>query len=283
MKRRPVYGSAIAAAVLAVSMGGVAYADGYGAPKSAYVAPDTWSGFYAGASVGGVWSNLNSFVPITDNFFLEGTRFDTSHGGVVVGGHIGLQHQWGGIVAGVELQGQFFNNIEDRVLFVDSPPCYGSVGNGIPCGQETRIEWSAQVVGRLGIAAGPVLPYVKAGLAVIDINSKEVICCTPAIATSPFVNPQGVSRDDKVHSGWVAGGGVEWRLAKQVVLGIDYQHIFVNEATHSSPCVPIVIAPAPAVCSGQPFGRVRIDGDIDTVSARISFLFGREPDAKPLK
>src|SRR5262249_15057356 len=101
-----------------------------------------------------------------------------------------------------------------------------------------------------------------------------------ATATNPFQNPLSLSRDDKVQSGWVAGGGVEWKLTKQVVLGIDYQHIFVNDGFHSSPCIQV---PSGA-CAAANFGRVRIDGDIDTVSARLSFLFDREPAAaKPLK
>jgi len=274
MKRRPILGSAIAAAALAVSMGGIAYADGYSAPKAASVAPDTWAGFYAGASVGGAWTTLQNQWPVTDHFFVQGTSFDVSTANVVEGVHVGWQHQWGGIVAGVEFAGSFYNDMDDRTS------SFIRCTNGAPCGIENRVEWSFQAVGRLGVAVGHVLPYVKAGWAVIDVNTLEVECCAP-VGTNVFNNPKFFSRDDKLQSGWVLGGGLEWALMKNVILGVDYQHIFVNDGTHGSPCV----GADSLVCTTAPFnGNVRVTGDLDQVTARLSFKFDRETTAaKPLK
>jgi len=287
--RSKVLGSSIGTAIAATGFVGLAQADEYAAPRAAYVAPPTWSGFYAGASVGGAWSTLRDEWPVTDVFFCGVTgpclapatgRLDLDSSGLTAGIHAGVQHQWGALVAGVELSASTYHNMRESESFVTGPPCTIA-----PCGIQNTINWSAQAVGRLGIAAGPVMPYVKGGIAVIDINSLEVIGVPPNI----FSNALAASRDDKLHSGWVLGGGLDWMVTKGVVLGVDYQHIFVNDASHTAVCVltgpgsmPPTF-PAGAPCPVVPnVGNVKINGDIDAVTARLTFLFGREPPA-PLK
>jgi opacity protein-like surface antigen len=238
--------------------------------------------------VGGAWATLDNKHPVTDDFFVAGTTVSLSPANVVEGVHIGWQQQWGGIVAGVELGGFYYNDMDDRALSVTSPPCsFAALGSGRPCGIEDRVEWSFQVVGRLGVAVGHVLPYVKGGWTVVDINTLQVACCVPSgTVTSTFNSPLTFSRADKLHNGWVVGGGLEWALKKDVILGVDYQHTFLDDATHSSPCF---LADALGGCSPAPgtlnrTGSVRLNGDIDQVTARLSFKFDRETAAAaPLK
>jgi hypothetical protein len=59
-------------------------------------APTNWSGLYFGANAGYSWSNYeNTYV--TNNAFWE-----TATDAPIAGGQIGLQHQFGNIVLGVE-------------------------------------------------------------------------------------------------------------------------------------------------------------------------------------
>ena len=73
-------------------------ADGRAAPRGAPVvqqAPTSWSGFYFGAHSGWQWSQLDASVAGTSVFNVE-------HDSPVVGGQIGIQHQFGLFVVGIE-------------------------------------------------------------------------------------------------------------------------------------------------------------------------------------
>ena len=87
-------GALLAGAFIATS-GGV-NADGM--PRAAPVvqAPTSWSGLYFGVHSGWQWSEINVQNPA----FPPGVTVD--HDSPVVGGQIGLQHQFGLIVVGVE-------------------------------------------------------------------------------------------------------------------------------------------------------------------------------------
>jgi hypothetical protein len=75
-------------------------------------------------------------------------------------------------------------------------------------------------------------------------------------------------------------------VMKNVIFGVDYQHMFIDDATHSSPCF---LADALGGCNPAPgtlnrAGSVRVGGDLDQVTARLSFKFDRETTAAaPLK
>src|SRR6185436_6467235 len=84
---------AVAAAVAPV----VANADGQARTAAPIAqAPTSWSGLYFGVHTGFQWSNVNVENPA----FPPGFSFD--HDSFVVGGHIGIQHQFGAIVVGLE-------------------------------------------------------------------------------------------------------------------------------------------------------------------------------------
>src|ERR1700674_878834 len=87
-------GSAVLA-VAAVASVGIAQADGMpGRARVAYETPWNWSGFYFGVHSGFAWTDF-------DAAFVGIPNFGVSHDAPVVGGQIGIQHQWGNIVLGV--------------------------------------------------------------------------------------------------------------------------------------------------------------------------------------
>ncbi len=92
-----VVAGAIAAGAF-VASSEIVRADGK-APRGAPVvqqATTNWSGFYFGAQSGFQWSDFDTGYPAF------GTSFDVSHDSWVVGGQIGIQHQFGNVVLGVE-------------------------------------------------------------------------------------------------------------------------------------------------------------------------------------
>src|SRR5262245_47301986 len=115
--RKLAAGLAVAATAVVVSVG-TAQADG--APARAAptaVAPTSWSGLYFGVHSGYQWSSVNVQNPT----FPPG--FDFDHDSAVVGAQIGLQHQFGLWVLGVEagLTTTYQNNPGATTCFAPGP------------------------------------------------------------------------------------------------------------------------------------------------------------------
>jgi outer membrane immunogenic protein len=188
-----------------------------------------WTGVYVGVQAGGIWDTENlKFGPPT-----ESINFD----GGVLGAQLGAQYQfYNNVVAGVEVSG-FASDSTGSVLCPNPAfRCHTSLRNEI------------QVVGRLGYAWGNFLPYVKGGYASIS----NTFANTPATVFA--VNSVNHGQD-----GWVVGGGLEYGLTNNIIIGIDYSHIEINTQTYIS--------------GGATFG---VDGTADIVTGRLSYKFGAE-------
>src|SRR5437762_631419 len=88
------------AAGAALALGATAAnADRYSAPARGYAAPYSWSGAYLGVNAGAVWGDVNGSLP-----FFAGAPFNVNlDPQLLLGVHGGYQHQFGNIVAGVEV------------------------------------------------------------------------------------------------------------------------------------------------------------------------------------
>src|SRR5882672_4794653 len=110
-------GSFIAAAA---ALGGASavLADGY-TPKGkvVYERPSDWSGVYFGLASGWQWSDISVQNPA----FPPG--FAADHDSSLVGAHLGLQHQFGNIVLGLEggWATAFRNNTGNFTCFAPGP------------------------------------------------------------------------------------------------------------------------------------------------------------------
>jgi outer membrane immunogenic protein len=233
----------VIAATAALGGASVALADGY-VPrgKVVYERPSDWSGVYFGVSSGYQWNSTDvSILP-------AGPSVSMDHDSYMVGGFLGIQHQFGSIVLGVEgnLGMAFKNN-------TGTSPCPG----GGTCGG--RLDDVLTVGGRAGWAAGHWMPYVTGGYASARFTHEVFV---------------GAALDNTMstrNQGWYIGGGVDWIVSPGWIAGIEYRHYEFDANTG------IAFTPAGAAVNFR-----SLDATADTLMARVSWKFGREV-AAPLK
>lgn len=251
-----VAGMAVAGALVAspaLAAGGYPiYGDGGLKDEVLYAPPPiTWAGFYIGAHAGYGWADADwrarpALDDLTNGFVFSGERFSHDPKGWLGGGQIGYNFQTGRIVWGVEatLSGADIN--EETRLF----PALLSTTR-----LETSIDTLWTVTGRLGYDWGRVLTYAKAGYAGADVE----------LSARDPVEGFRVT-DSNTHHGWTVGGGIEFLATENVVLGLEYNFYDFGEEDYGA-----------RFLTARPL--VEADVDLHTVTARVSYKFGRRAPA----
>lgn len=231
-----------------------------GVPGPAMVAAPAplfdWTGFYVGAHVGYGWGDSSASVVETDNLlFPRGFAFDTDIDGILGGLQTGFNYQTGIWVFGVE--GQYSWSGMDGESSTLNP---GGIGGGPPAGTrrvdgETDVNWVATLTGRLGVAAGNSLWYVKGGGAWLDFDSKSRVFNT---VLDTQVN---TVRGGDTLSGWTVGAGVEWAWAPNWSAKLEYNYLDFGEER---------------VTFRDDAGRVSrdIESDMHVIKFGINYRFG---------
>ena len=136
----------------------------YPARAPVYAAPFSWTGFYLGASAGGIGiSSENTYTSNADPGFFGGGNGDTNRGsGVLAGGTIGYNYQgWGPWVVGIEADYSMASaqtGSSSNFSFIG--------GNG-----QANISSFGTLRGRLGWASDHTLLFITGGLAWGDITN----------------------------------------------------------------------------------------------------------------
>jgi outer membrane autotransporter protein len=176
--------------------------------------PYNWTGWYVGGFGGADYGHSQWAVPAAG--FVSRPQI----AGALVGGDAGYNYQVGSWVLGVEGDIAWTNAS-------GTAPCTSLSPNGPPVAPffntncRDTADWIGTVTGRLGLAWGHTLHYVKAGVA-FDHETFSAICnLGPLNGTASTVgincaNPAGVllnqiSASDN-RTGWTAGYGVEFGL-----------------------------------------------------------------------
>jgi opacity protein-like surface antigen len=239
---------------------GLAQADGMPGKRVAYEKPWDWGGLYFGVHSGYQWSSLNVQDPTPPPFGpLPSFGFD--HDSMVVGGHIGLQHQFGAIVVGIEgsLTSAYWNNPGSTTCFAPGPQLVpGGLGN---C--SARLDDILTIGPRLGYAMGKWMPYITGGYANAAYHFYG-----RSIGTQ-IMNEEARARV----GGWFIGGGVDMALSHGWTVGLDYRHYDFDDK--------IVAAHTPAGGFLEP-ARFH-DATADIVTLRVSWKLGRDRCCEPLK
>jgi len=195
---------AVAAAMcLAIVSGaaGAARADG----------PGGWTGFYAGLFAGYAWGRAEATEATDPSLlfpFYNGVatpyRFDPD--GAFAGATAGYNRQWGAFVAGIEGEIGYLG-LRGSVIDPNGIAIFGTPDT------ETsfKSDFYAALAGRLGIATGPPLIFVKGGGALLNARASTIDPCVapPVGCGSGTLTMNG----SDTMLGWTIGGGVEWAFA----------------------------------------------------------------------
>jgi opacity protein-like surface antigen len=126
------------------------------------------------------------------------------------------------------------------------------------------------------------MPYVTGGYANASVDFETRI---PGLVPGASVLTEQASAR---LNGWYIGGGVEWAISPGWTAGVEYRHYDFsnNTVTSNSACTGAATPNGCPFAVGVPLGtaleRLKFDDTTDTVSARVSWRWGR-PDAAPLK
>jgi outer membrane immunogenic protein len=198
-----------------------------------------WSGFYIGVN-GGWGQNRDDRGNATTGVSFGSHDAD----GGTVGGQIGYRWQTGGWVFGLEAQGNWadFN---------------GSGINQVAPGltNNSKMDAFGLFTGQIGYAWNNVLLYAKGGAAVTDNNYAVISNATAATLSST---------GDNTNWGAVVGAGLEVGFAPNWSVGVEYDHIFMDQQNQT------FTTPAGV----QLTDSFRTGGDTDMVTARINYRFG---------
>jgi outer membrane immunogenic protein len=223
-------------------------------PVAGYYGPsNNWSGIYLGGQLGWMQSDINGafeFAPVA--------TFNPSNSAGVWGGQIGIQFQSGSIVVGVE--GDFLGLMNNDFA---SDVCHPAISCVAGSTQHSRLDEIWTIGPRIGWAAGSWMPYATGGYASANVDNEFR---TAAGA--------GIESTSNRHDGWYIGGGVDFAVSRNLVFGIEYRH-YEFDTNSTVPVTPGGVA--------VPFDRWSLDATADSVTARLSYKFGREPEYRPLK
>jgi outer membrane immunogenic protein len=233
-----VLGSAALAALIAV--GSAQAADLPPAPAPVYKAPAmvppafSWTGFYIGIEGGWGWGREN----FTDNTAIgipPGDAVNHSPDGGIFGGVVGGRYQVGQFVFGVEGTGAWAD-IHDTVTL--APGATNSL----------KVKSLYTATGQIGWAVAPQwLIYAKGGWAGAKVDTN-------------FANANAVASNSQNDSGWTAGGGIDYAVWQNLVLGLEYDHYDLSYGASSNAAsnggAPFIVANPSRLTIEQVVGRL---------------------------
>jgi outer membrane immunogenic protein len=197
-----------------------------------------WNGYYAGVHGGWGWGTTR----VNDsNFRPSDPLVEYRSDGPIVGGQIGVNWQWGNVVAGLELDGSWasMRTVTSNV----NPAIPGIFGTGV------ELHALATATGRIGYAMGPWLAYAKGGAAYAHMEYTTSLTALQAISTTE--NRFGVT----------GGAGMEVAFLRNVSAKVEYNYLYFPEHSYT-----FVLAGTPNSSS--------VDNYVHLVKAGINVRFG---------
>lgn len=212
--------------------------------KAAPLAPAAydWSGFYIGGDGGWQGSTIDLSSPGGGPL-----TYSPRHNSFAVGGFAGVQRQFGQFVLGVE--GGYMSAFDNVSL--GATPSISIFGPGGTGTAQAKLKDIWSVGGRVGWAMGRWMPYVTGGYA----NGSFEFDAQSGATTEQAKASTG---------GGYIGGGIDWALTKNWIIGAEYRHYAFSSKTVAG-------------TFGLATENVNFAPSTDTVLARLSYKFDWKP------
>ncbi|MGJ4888373.1 outer membrane protein [Bradyrhizobium sp. HKCCYLR20261] len=220
----------IAAALAATALAGSALAADLPVKAPPVVAAPSWTGVYAGVSVGARWADndwrTSDIAPNFAGVFVPtaGTSGAMDSVAARFGGYLGVNWQFApSWVAGVEGDfGWADNNKTANALPGTAGLFFGAPLVGLPAGS-VKDTWDGSLRARLGYLVAPdTLIYGSGGVAWQRVELSASCTVVPGNAFC-----LGIPHNDTFAStrvGWTVGGGVEHMIGGHWVVRADYRY-----------------------------------------------------------
>jgi outer membrane immunogenic protein len=175
------------------------------------VAAPSWTGFYLGVNVGGAFATGD-----VDFSVANGPAFasiNQAFSGVIGGGQIGYNWQFGSFVAGVEADFQG-SSLKGTL----NAPCAIAICApiGLSAAYSQSIPWFGTARARLGYTQDSWLIYATGGYAYARLETSATATAGPLIAAF---------NANEIRSGWTAGAGIEVGLAPNWSAKLEYLYV----------------------------------------------------------
>ena len=154
---------------------------------------------YIGLNAGGAFGSFDANATLGA---LSADLGSTNASGFIGGGQVGAQMQYQHFVIGIEGDFQGSTQSHSDTFSVGATPVTVS----------GKMPWFGTVRGRFGYAVDNILLYGTAGAAFVDGK----LTGSALGVTASFEN---------THTGWTAGGGLEWFFAPQWSAKIEYLYL----------------------------------------------------------
>jgi outer membrane immunogenic protein len=146
-----------------------------------------WDGVFIGAFAGAGWGTVTD----EDNYFGNGIDAETDLTGWQLGVNAGAN----------------FTVSEAIVAGIVGDIAWTDLNGDVDADSSYSVDWAGSIRGRLGFDGGAFLPYVTAGVAFANTT----------VTDAAF-------EDTQVHVGWTVGAGVEFAVADNVSLDLQYRY-----------------------------------------------------------
>ncbi len=273
----------------------------------------SWAGFYVGVNGGYGGNSSRTFDEEVYNPLLAATTtppypnpFSTIYGkdtiaGGFGGGQLGYNFQWGPWVAGFEtdIQGSNIQGFGTQTLFnptggTANPPFCGVSGTGVCSGRnDLNVDYFGTVRGRIGYAWGGVLLYATGGFAYGGVKTSFTYTDNSTYLTpgTTYTSQHGRVTSSNTGTGWVAGAGIEYKIAPNWSLKGEYQFIDLGSAetgltdtfygSGSKVATPCSDSPTTHGCYSLK-GHLS-DVSFNTVRVGVNYYFNTPYEPLPLK
>lgn len=172
----------------------------------------TWTSFYVGGNIGYGWARGTATGTVGGVTATVSGNLD----GVVGGGQVGLNAQFGTWVLGVESDIQ----LSGQKLSVSG------VSGGVAFTETHKIPWFGSTRARAGFTADRMLIYATGGVGYGEVESTITIAGV------------GTASSSTTRVGWVAGGGVEALITPAWSWKAEYLYFDTGNFTHTILGIP---------------------------------------------